>query len=166
VFSYTSHFVRHQNFWQKHSQHRAIRSLLWAVTWLLLFIGGCAPGYVRVTLKADAETNQGRPLRVLVRSVDEQSYRTETYSAVSALVIRPDATVLRSLTLEPRSGESRKLWIKSEKDKAMALYFFYTAPTASWKLWLRPALPWRLTVPLGRTGVKENDVRECRVFLK
>lgn len=133
---------------------------------LLLVQSGCVPGYVRVTLQADEQTNQGRPLRVLVRSVDEQAYRLETYASASQLVILPDATVLQSLTLEPRPGETRRFWVKSEKGKAMALYFFYTAPTASWKLWLRPALPWRITVPLGRTGVKENDVRECRVFLK
>ena len=132
----------------------------------LLPLFGCVPGYVRVTLQADAETNQGRPLRVLIRSVDEQSYRSETYASASRLVILPDATVLQSLTLEPRPHETRKFWVKSEKGKAMALYFFYTAPTASWKVWLKPALPWRITVPLGRTGVKENDVRECRVFLK
>ena len=133
---------------------------------LLLLLSSCVLGYVRVTLQADAETNQGRPLRVLVRSVNEQAYREETYASASRLVILPDATVLQSLTLEPRPRETRKFWVKSEKGKAMALYFFYTAPTASWKVWLKPALPWRITVPLGRTGVKENDVRECRVFLK
>mgnify|MGYP001004298528 FL=1 len=76
--------------------------------WLLLLQSGCVPGYVRVTLQADAETNQGRPLRVLVRSVNEQVYREETYASASRLVILTDATVLKSLTLEPRHGETRK----------------------------------------------------------
>ena len=69
---------------------------------LTLLSAACCPGYVRVTLRADANTNQGRPLRVLVRSIDEQQHRSESYAAVSALVTQPDATVLRTLNLAGR----------------------------------------------------------------
>ena len=131
---------------------------------LPLLAAACCPGYVRVTLRADANTNQGRPLRVLVRSIDEQQHRSESYAAVSALVTQPDATVLRALTLDPRQGYSRSFWVKSAKEKPLGLYFLYTAPAASWKIWLQPALPWRITVPLGRAGVLGNGVTECRIF--
>ncbi len=129
-----------------------------------LFWAGCLPGYIRISLRADDDSNQGRPLRVLVRSVDEQQFRGESYAGVSALVIKPDASVLRSLIIEPSKRGSRAFWIKSKKSSPLALYFFYTAPTASWKVWLQPDLPWRITVPLGRLGVDAERVRECRIF--
>lgn len=134
--------------------------LLWV---LAVFASGCLPGYVRVALRASADSNQGRPLRVLIRSVDEQQFRAESYSTVAALVITPDATVLRSLIIEPRQNGSRVMWIKSKKSSALGLYFLYGASTASWKVWLRPDLPWRITVPLGRLGVDAEQVRECRI---
>ncbi len=125
---------------------------------------GCLPGYVRIALRPDESSNQGRPLRVLVRSVDEQQFRAESYASVSALVIRPDATVLRSLIIEPTQRGSRVLWIKSKKTSPLGLYFFYSAPAASWKVWLQPDLPWRISVPLGRLGVDVERVKECRIF--
>lgn len=131
---------------------------------ILLGPGGCLPGYVRVILRTTEQSNQARSLRVLVRSVDDQQFRAESYASVSALVIKPDASVLNSLVLEPKKQGSRAFWVKSSKDKPLALYFLYTAPTASWKVWLQPELPWRITVPLGRTGVDGEHVRECRAF--
>lgn len=136
-----------------------------ACLFLCLLAGqGCLPGYVRVALRADESSNQGRPLRVLVRSVDEQQFRAESYASVSALVIKPDATVLRSLIVEPTRRGSRVLWIKSKKTSPLGLYFFYAAPAASWKVWLQPDLPWRISVPLGRLGVDVEQVKECRIF--
>lgn len=126
--------------------------------------GGCLPGYVRVILRTTEQSNQARSLRVLVRSVDEQQFRAESYASVSALVIKPDASVLNSLVLEPKKQGARAFWVKSSKDKPLALYFLYTAPTASWKVWLQPELPWRISVPLGRSGVDGEHVRECRTF--
>jgi hypothetical protein len=130
----------------------------------LLWWPGCLPGYVRIALSPDETSNGGRPLRVLVRSVDEQQFRSESYASVAALVIQPDASVQRSLIIEPTQRGSRVLWVKSKKSSPLGLYFLYGASTASWKIWLQPDLPWRITVPLGRLGVDGNRVRECRIF--
>lgn len=130
----------------------------------LLCQGGCLPGYVRVILRTTDQSNQARALRVLVRSVDDQQFRAESYASVAALVIKPDTTVLNSLVLEPSKQGARAFWVKRSKDQPLGLYFLYTAPTASWKVWLQPQLPWRITVPLGRTGVDGEHVRECRTF--
>lgn len=151
----------------RHAPGRA--SFLFRAYTLFLFCGvlcstGCLPGYVRIALRTNDVSNQGRPLRVLIRSVDEQQFRAESYASVSALVIKPDATVLRSLILEPSASRSRAFWIKSKKTQPIGLYFFYSAPTASWKVWLQPDLPWRITVPLGRLGVDAEHVKECRIF--
>lgn len=130
----------------------------------LLSSGGCLPGYIRIALNPDENSNGGRPLRVLVRTVDEQQFRGESYASVSALVIKPDATVQRSLIIEPSKKGSRVLWVKAKKSSPLGLYFFYASPTASWKVWLQPDLPWRITVPLGRIGVDAELVKECRIF--
>lgn len=142
----------------------ATKSLAPLLIALGLWAAGCCPGYVRVTLQAGPETNQGRPLRVLVRSVDELQHRGESYAAVAALVVKPDATVLRELLINPRPGYKKSFWVKSAKDKPLGFYFFYTQPAASWKMWLAPLLPWRITVPLGPANVDVNGVRECRIF--
>ncbi len=131
----------------------------------LLVLSGCYPGYLRLTLVSDASTNEGRPLRVLVRAVDEQQQRSESHASVSALVISPDATVLRSVLIDPQAGRSRSVWIKHDKEKPLGLYFLYTTPAASWKMLVAPLLPWRMTIPLGRSGVRASEVRECRRLL-
>ena len=131
----------------------------------VLILGGCYPGYVKLTLLSDPSTNEGRPLRVLVRSVDEQQQRSESHASVSTLVVTPDATVLRSVIIDPQAGRYRSVWIKHDKEKPLGLYFLYTTPAASWKMLVAPLLPWRITIPLGRSGVRASEVRECRRLL-
>ncbi len=87
---------------------------------LILFSSGC--GYVRVTLTADGNTNSGRPLQVLVRSVDEQTYRQDSYAAVSQQVIHPDQSVLRKLVIEPRHRQKKSFCVKPGKGRGLALY--------------------------------------------
>lgn len=139
-----------------------------ARAWLLLgavaLLGGCFPGYLRVVLAGGADINQGRPLQVLIRTVDQAQYRAESHAEVSALVVRPDASVLKTLSIDPRPKYSRGLWIKISKEKPVAFYFLYTSPSATWKLWLPSALPWRIRIPLGSGGVNSNAVRECRLL--
>lgn len=131
---------------------------------LVAALGGCFPGYLRVTLEGNADVNQGRPLQMLVRTVDEAKYRGESHAEVETLVIRADASVLKGLLVEPRARYSRSFWIKVAKEKPVGFYFLYTSAAASWKLWLPPLLPWRIRIPLGRGGVESNGVRECRVL--
>jgi hypothetical protein len=148
----------------KESFHMPLIGSLWPVL-LLLGLSGCFPGYVRLTLLSDANTNEGRPLRVLVRSVSEEQQRTESHASVSALVVSPDATVLRSVIIDPGTNRTRILWIKHDKEKSLGLYFLYTTPAASWKMLVPPLLPWRMLIPLGRAGVRPGEVRECRRLL-
>lgn len=150
----------------RHRRRRCAPARRWARCLVLFAVacGGCLPGYVRVILHTTADSNKGRPMSVLVRRIDEQQYRGEPQASAAALVIRPDASVLKSWLIEPTKKGSRAFWVKSPKDKPLGIYFFYTSRTASWKLWLPPPLPWRITVPLGPSGVTVDAVRECRCF--
>jgi hypothetical protein len=124
------------------------------------FLSGC--GTVKITLVADEKTNQGRPLQVVVCSVDEQAYRAESYSAVSRLVTAPDASVLRRLVLDPQPKLRRTFRIKPPSSRPVALYLLYTAPTGNWKMLLLPPLPYSVTVPLRRGGIAVEQVSERR----
>ena len=91
------------------------------------------------------------------------TYRSETYASLAKLVLEPDKSVLRLATLEPTEETKRRLYLKVPSDTPVALYFFYTSQTGSWKMILPPRLPWSVTVPLGRKGVDVETVRECRL---
>lgn len=135
------------------------RRLLGGVAWLCMGAGGCG---LRVTLLADTATNQGRPLQVLVRTVDEQTYRSEPYPVVAGKLTEPDASVLAALTVEPRAAYRRTLALRPPKDRPVALYFLFTQTTGSWKMLLQSPLPCSVTVPLGRSGVLSERVQERR----
>ena len=124
-------------------------------------LSGCSTWRFLVTLRSTEDTNQGRPLQVLVRSVQAESYRRETYFDLAQLITKPDQSVLRIVVLEP--SEKRRLWIAAPNDKPVALYFLFSATTGSWKMLLPPPLPWSVSVPLGRNGVQVPEVKECRL---
>lgn len=145
-------------------QNRTVAWLLLALA-VLAVLGGGGCNTVRVRLRAEADTNQGRPLQVLVRALDEQTYRTESYAAVSRLVIAPDDSVLRKLVIAPQPRYRRSLCVSVPAGRPLALYFLYTAPTGHWKMLLLPRLPWAVTVPLRRSGIAVEDVQESR-FLR
>lgn len=125
--------------------------------------GGCSQWRMSIILRTSAETNQGRPLQVIVRSVTAETYRSEPYSALAHLLIQPDKSVLRMLTIYPREQSKRRLFITAPTDTPVALYFLYLSQTGSWKILLPPRLPWSISVPLGRNGVTAESVRECRL---
>lgn len=51
--------------------------------------------------------NEGRPCYVVVRALDDKTYREETYDQAAAKVTAPDATVLGGTVLFP--GVARDL---------------------------------------------------------
>lgn len=123
-------------------------------------LGGC--GSLRISLEADADTNQGRPLQIVVRSVEEQAYRGDSYSEVSRLVTAPDASVLRRLVLDPRPRLRRSFRIKPPPGRPVGLYVLYTSPSGTWKMLLLPPLPYSVKVPLRRAGIAVEQVQESR----
>ncbi len=130
---------------------------------LVVSLSGCTTWRMIVTLRADADTNQGRPLQVLVRSVSVSTYRSEPYASLARLVMQPDKSVVRALTIDPQDGYQRRLYLTVPSETPVALYFFYESQSGSWKMLLPPALPWTIVVPLGRNGVRTDAVKECRL---
>jgi hypothetical protein len=136
--------------------------------WLLLGLGlhsGCATWRMGITLQGDADTNGGRPLQVLVRTLSLPAYRSEPYGAISQLSLTPDNSVVRALTVDPRERFRQRLYVRVPSSSPVAIYFLYTSQTGSWKMILQPPLPWSVRIPLGRRGVQVDQVSECR-FLR
>lgn len=128
-----------------------------------LMLCGCSSWRFIVTLRADADTNQGRPLQVLVRSVAVETYRSESYTSLARLITAPDKSVLRLLTIDPQAKYRRRLLLTAPSSVPVALYFLYESQTGSWKMLLPPPLPWTVSVPLGPSGVQVEAVKECRL---
>ena len=102
-------------------------------------LSGCLPGYLRMDLHAPQGLNDSTPLHFLVREVDTQQYRTESYDAVAMLVAQRDASVLRSKVLYAKNKSiTERLWIKPSGKKAVAVYFLFTHPQGPGRCSSRP----------------------------
>lgn len=133
----------------------------WCLVALFLLQSGCSSWRMWVTVQSHQDTNQGRPLHVLVRTVSSEQYRDESYADVVQLAVKPDKTVIRTLLLEP--NQKRRMFLTVPSDKSVGIYLLLDSTTGSWKLLLPPPLPWTISVPLGRTGVIIPQVKECRL---
>lgn len=129
---------------------------------VFVWLTGCQPA-LGLVLLADADTNSGRPLPVLVRATSRSDYRSDSYAAIERLVAQPDPSVLQILTLHPGPRVRRKLKIPIPREPAVALYALYTRPAGTWKVLFEPKLPLRATVPLGRQSINTAAIRECRL---
>lgn len=133
-----------------------MRSMMIAWTSLSLLCGGCFPGYLRLDISAPAEVNHGLPLHVLVRAVETEQFRRESYTEVSRALGQKDPALLRDVVVNARPGQpfARTLWLKRPDKKAVGLYCLFTVPTGSWKLLLEAPLPYRYNLIL-----EENHIR-------
>jgi hypothetical protein len=106
---------------------------------------GCIPGYVRVSVSAAQDINGKQPVYMLVRTLERKVYLAESYGEVASKLVEGDATVLRKELLFP--GQSRSIYIKKPKGP-LALYFLFTAPGGTWRLFVEPALPLQVKAEL------------------
>ena len=116
---------------------------------------GCLPGYLRLDIVAPAGLNQGTPVHFVVREVEVNQYRTESYDSVAMLVPNRDASILRSKVLYAKDkGLTERMWIKSAGKKPIAVYFLFTQPKGPWKMLFEPPIPYSATVELDPSSIK------------
>jgi hypothetical protein len=112
--------------------------------WLLipaaLCVGaaGCHSDTLYLKVNSPADVNAGRPVRMLVRAVDQQDYVNETYQAVADKVVVKDESVLASAVVYPRLPVSAAI---KKPSKGVSVYFFFTTPGPRWKTVLELPLP-------------------------
>lgn len=135
--------------------NRAVLLLLGAVSGCL---PGCLPGYLRMDIRAPQGLNDSTPIHFLVREVDTQQYRTESYDAVAMLVAQRDPSVLRAKVLYAKNKAiSERMWIKTPGKKAVAVYFLFTRPQGPWKILFEPPIPYTTTIELDSNSIKPKS---------
>ncbi|WP_052420317.1 hypothetical protein [Hyalangium minutum] len=124
--------------------------------WLFvaLLASGCASNHITVHVKPSAGTNQGRPMYMVVRTVDSKKYLSETYTDVVAKVVTPDDSVLETSVVYP--GAEKSLKIKVPEESAVAVSFLFTAPDGAWQALVDAPLPGSVNFELLESRIKTS----------
>lgn len=119
---------------------------------------GCASA-VRIQVRSDDDTNAGRPLYLLVRSVDSRALVSESYTEAAALVFSMprESSIQHVQALIPGQDASITLPVPEASD--LALYFFFTRPGEKWRVPLPRPIPSDIVVELSSNQVKRVMVR-------
>jgi intracellular growth IglE-like protein len=127
---------------------------LFACLSLLWLVGtGCHYDTVYMTVHSPNDMNAGRPVRMLVRAVDQQEYVNETYQAVADKVVVKDESVLHSAVIYPNVPLAARVKRPTNAAKGMGVYFFFTSPGARWKTMLEVPVPHTAEIKLGSSNI-------------
>ncbi len=89
-----------------------------------------------IVVRASADSNDGRPLYVVVRVVDEQGFIEDSYAAVSALVVEPDESVLATILVFPGTVAYEELELEAPPETLGVYALFSVVEEGKWKLLL------------------------------
>jgi len=136
---------------------RVARAVCMTVLCALLGVG-CATS-MRVQVQSSKDTNDGKPLYMLVRAVDSRALVSESYADASALVFttKKDPTVKHVQAIMP--GTEINVTIPTPESSDVALYFFYTQPGDQWRIPLTQPLPSDIVVELGSNQIERASIR-------
>lgn len=125
---------------------------------LLALATGCATT-LHVKVDSTPDTNHGRPIYMMVRTVDGQALVSEDYGEAAARVFAypKDPSVQKVQVVLP--GQSVDFSIPRSEEGALAIYFFFTHPGNKWRIPLQSPLPSDLIVDLGENNIKRVQVR-------
>jgi hypothetical protein len=114
-------------------------------------VAGCNRDTLYLTVRSPHDLNAGRPVHMLVRSVDQQEYINESYVAVSDKVVAKDESVLGEAVVYP---ELPLMVSVKRGDKMVAVYFFFTQPGLRWKTLLELPVPHATEIKLGTSNIE------------
>jgi hypothetical protein len=136
----------------------ALRSLgLLSLSLSLLAVAGtgCHLDTLYLTVRSPDDMNAGRPVRMLVRAVDQQQYVNESYQQVADKVVARDDSVLESAVVYPNVPVTAR--VKKPSSKNVGVYFFFTQPGPRWKTMLELPVPNSATIKLGQGNIESVD---------
>lgn len=119
-----------------------------------LLASGCVPGYLRLSLRTQPDSNAGQPLYCLIRNVDRTVFSSETYSEAAQKATEKDPGLLAKEILFP--GQRLTRYLKVPKKDGIGLYFLYTAPGGEWRVFLDPPLPLSFSATVGKHEVTQT----------
>lgn len=113
---------------------------------------------VKLALRAEKNSNNGRPMHVIVREVTRKSFVEDDYSAVARLVVHPNETVTTTLVIFPGQDCDVILTFKKPPE-AIGVYGLFTVGKGeSWKTLAERAE--EVFVSLGESAVGRVNVRQ------
>jgi predicted component of type VI protein secretion system len=112
---------------------------------------------LQLSIQAEADTNYGGPLYMVVRKTDREAFLAEGYDALAGAVFgKDDPSVLRKEVIWPR--DKREVRIEKEKEEdVLGVYFFYTTPGKSWRFAVLDPAVKRMNVRLGSNEIKQVE---------
>jgi hypothetical protein len=128
-------------------------TLFAALVLLLGLAPGCSTSQISVYVDSSPETNEGRPLYMVVRAVEASKFATDTYESISRSVFaRPaDDTIIRADVIYP--GAEREVIVEKPVDVPLSIYFLFTDPGDRWKTRVLQPVPDDVEILLG-----ENEI--------
>ncbi|WP_437509721.1 hypothetical protein [Sorangium sp. So ce1099] len=125
---------------------------LLAVITASILLAACGGSQLKIVVLAPEDTNDGRPVYMLVRKVDEATFVSEPYPVVAAKVVAPDATVLEQIIVYP--GFEANLKVDKPEKGSVGIYFFFTRPAAAWRMLVPQPLDGCVELRLGKDRIE------------
>jgi len=120
-----------------------------------LLAAGCqsGPAPLTIAVQSAAGANQGRSLYMIVRTVDEGTFLSDSYQDVATRVTSPDGSVVSTSVILP--GSSVSVPVTRQDKSPLGVYFFFTTPTnnSSWKTLIVQPLPDKVEIQLQGNGI-------------
>jgi hypothetical protein len=110
---------------------------------------------IELAVHSTRKTNDGRPLHVVVRAVDRETYAADSYASIADLVSRKDASVLSTFVVFPGHEAEAALQVSS-KDP-IAVYFLFTKPGRPWRKLIDAPLARRIELRLARASIEADQ---------
>lgn len=133
-------------------------SLRKAAGWLglgaVLLATGCVPSQITINVLAAPNTNQSRPLYMVVRTVDPKAYLSQSYDEVVEKVVKPDESVLHTAVVYP--GANRQVRVKVPQPLPVAVAFLFTSPDGAWQTLLEAVVPGTVDIELEGSRIIEG----------
>ena len=110
---------------------------------------------IELAVHSTRETNDGRPLHVVVRAVDPETYAADSYASIADLVSRKDESVLTTFVVFP--GHAAEAALQVSASAPIAVYFLFTKPGKPWRTLIDAPLDRRIELRLARASIEPDE---------
>jgi hypothetical protein len=113
---------------------------------------------IALAVQSTKKTNDGRPLHVVVRAVDRETWAADSYASIADLVSRKDESVLTTFVVFP--GHESEATLQVSPRNPIAVYFLFTKPGKPWRKLIDAPLARRIELRLASASIQENEPKD------
>ena len=141
---------------KKLNERLAVFCLIFAVP-LLLSVTGCAGTQMTLKVVSDQQTNDRQPVCVVLRSVDYNTFLTESYQEIAEKVYAypPDPKLTDSRIILP--GETEKIKVEIPDKEMIGIYCLFKNPYV-WKKIIRRPFDSKYYISLKKNRIVLNKI--------